>query len=71
MPTKIEYLLFRDASQDLLREIHTTGPISLSTNPPIFVSRPTVTGGSFIETMFNPNQVNAILDGIRGCAALS
>src|SRR5208282_1349325 len=66
-----EYLLFCDASPDLLREIHTTGPISLSTNPPIFISRPKVTGGSFLETMFNPSQVNAILDGIRRCAALS
>jgi hypothetical protein len=71
MPTKIEYLLFCDASRDLLREIHTTGPISLSTSPPIYISRPTVTGGSFLETMFNANQVNAIVDGIRRCAALS
>jgi hypothetical protein len=71
MPTKTEYLLFCDASRDLLREIHTTGPISLSTNPPISISRPTVAGGSFLETMFNPNQVSAILDGIRRCAALS
>jgi hypothetical protein len=64
-------LLFCDASRDLLREIHTTGPISLSTDPPISISRPVVTGGSFLEVMFNPNQVNAILDGIRRCAALS
>jgi len=71
MPAKIEYLLFCDASPELLRAIHTTGPISLSANPPISISRPTVTGGSFLETMFNSNQVNAILDGIRRCAALS
>src|SRR5260221_14142345 len=71
MPTKIEYLLFCDASRDLLREIQTTGPISLSTNPPISISRPTVKGGSFLETIFNPNQVNAILDDIRRCAALT
>src|SRR5258705_19075 len=66
-----EYLLFCDDSRHLLREIHTTGPISLSTNPPISISRPTVAGGSFLETMFNPNQVSAILDEIRRCAALS
>src|ERR1700688_4082405 len=71
MPTKTEYLLFCDASRDLLREIHTTGPISLSANPPIAILRPTVTSSSFLETMFNANQVNAILDEIRRCAALS
>src|SRR5260370_31137128 len=71
MPTKTEYLLFCDASRDLLRVIHTTGPISLSTNPPISISRPTVAGGSFLETMFNPNQVSAILDEITRSAALS
>jgi hypothetical protein len=71
MPTKIEYLLFCDASRELLREIDTTGPISLSTNPPISITRPTVTGGGFLETMCNANQVNAVLDEIRRCAALS
>jgi hypothetical protein len=71
MPTNTEYLLFCDASRDLLREIHITGPIPLSTNPPIYITRPTATGGGFLEVMFNPNQVNAILDSIPSYAALS
>jgi len=71
MPTKTEYLLFCDASRELLAAIHTSGSVSLSTTPPISIVRPIVTGGSFLETMFNANQVNAILDAIRRCAALS
>ena len=35
------------------------------------IVRPTVTGGSFLETMFNANQVEATLQAIRRCAALS
>jgi hypothetical protein len=72
MPTnKTEFLLFCDASRELLDAIRTSGSISLSTSPPISIARPTVAGGSFLQTMFNANQVNAILDAIRRCAALS
>jgi hypothetical protein len=71
MPTITEYLLFRDASRELLQAIQASGSISLSATPPISIVRPTVTGGSFLETMFNASQVNAILDAIRRCAALS
>jgi hypothetical protein len=71
MPIKTEYLLFCDASRELLASIQASGAISLSAMPPISITRPTVTGGSFLETMFNASQVNAILDAVRRCAALS
>ena len=71
MPTTTEYVLFRDASREIFASIRNSGPISLSTNPPISITQPSVTGGSFLQTMFNSNQVEAILEAIRGCAAVS
>lgn len=71
MAPKVQFLLFRDASRELLHAIRTAGPIILSTSPPISLVVPTATGGSFLETMFSASQVRAALDGVRRCAALS
>jgi len=71
MPTKSQYLLLCDVSRELAGRVNTTGPVVLSSNPSISLIRPTVTGSSFLETMFNQNQVAAILEAIRGFIALS
>jgi hypothetical protein len=71
MPKKSQCLLLCDASRDLVGQVRATGPVILSTNPPISLICPTVSGGSFLETMFNQNQVTAILEAIRGFVALS
>jgi hypothetical protein len=71
MPAKSECLIFSDASRELSQAIRTTGPIVLSSNPPISLIHPTVSGSSFLETMFNQNQVAAVLEAVRGFVALS
>jgi len=62
---KKQFILLGDASGELRRAIQTSGPIALSASPPLALVAPTVTSSSFLETMFNPNQVKAVLDAVR------
>jgi hypothetical protein len=69
--TKTECLVLRDASRELVQLIRTTGPAVVSTSPPISLIFPNVTGGSFLETVFNPGQVKAALETVRDFVAIS
>jgi hypothetical protein len=55
----------------LIQTIRTSGPIQLSTHPPLSLILPTVSNGNFLETMLNMNQAKDVLEAVNGFVALS
>lgn len=62
---KRQFMLLGDASRELRHNVGTTGPIALSASPSLSIAIPAVTGSSFLETMYNHNQVVAVLEAVR------
>jgi hypothetical protein len=62
---KKQFILLGDASKELRHAVRINGPVALSASPPLAIVVPTATSSSFLETMFNPNQVKAVLDAVR------